>query len=364
MTRQPDKRNLKMNSIKLKLSALLIALLVLPSCGGGGSGSVNPDPPPEIPPEVVVQPPTKFYGAYRYGTIGSRNCSDGWAVGVATGYSSSSTAASAAKNECRRGGGGGCGDELIFGSAYIYECLAVSFGTKVGSCSILFRHGATLTAARSAALSACQSEFSTCEIEVSECSTSGPADSFYRIIRTGDTGGSNTGGGNTGSGNTGGSNTGGGSSGGGNTGGGNTSSNQAPVVRGGFSDATVQQGKETTYSNVSRSFSDPDDDRLTITATSSHPSFATARISGDTLYVRGVQAFTSGSGPVRITVTATDPDGRYASTSFDVRVTAAPRQWGYYAITGSSCTGRRRGWSLNNGYSDQASVSSYFLCRI
>ncbi|MYD97284.1 MAG: DUF4189 domain-containing protein, partial [Gammaproteobacteria bacterium] len=124
-----------------------------------------------------------------------------------------------------------------------------------------------------------------------------------------------------------------------------------------FQDGSVQQGGTLRYSNISQQFSDPDNDRLRITASSNAPHFATVRVSGDQLIVTGVQAFTSGA--VTITVTATDPGGLSARTTFAVRVTAAPRQWGYYAIFPSNCSGNgQHGWSMNSGYSDQASASN------
>jgi len=183
MTRQPDKRNSKMNSIKLKLSALLIALLVLPSCGGSGSIS-----------EIFIDPSTKFYGAYQIRSLGS--CSDGWAVGVATGYSSASAAASAAVNECRRTGASGCDADVgTFGNAYRNggECTALSVSRRTGGgCNINSGAGATLSAAKTDTLSSCRGSGRTgCTVKMSACSTSGPADSFYSIVRVG---GSNTGG--------------------------------------------------------------------------------------------------------------------------------------------------------------------------
>ncbi len=252
MTRQPDKRNSKMNPIKLKFAAFLIALLVLPSCGGGGSGSINPD--------ASINPPSAFYGAMDTGYRGT-GCSAGWGIGVATGYSSESAAKTAAVNECRRAGStSDCGSGIAtFGSAYRSACRARAYGdSSGGGCGLRSGSGATLTAARADALSDCQNELSSCRIAAAACSTSGPADSFYRIASAG--------GGNTGSGNT-------GNNSGGNTGSGNTGNNS---------------GGNTGSGNTGNN-------------------------------------------------------------------------WGYYAIIGSSCTGNgRRGWSLNSGYSDQASANSVF----
>lgn len=467
---RPDRPVIKVVSLAVAFSAML----GLSSCGGGGGGGGDGGGGGS----TVITPPSRVYGAYDYGSLGY--CSDGWSIGVATGYSSASAAASAATSECRRGGSSDCdGDVGRFGSAYEDSCMAVWSGRRGdGGCRIDNEHGKTLTAARTAALSECQSQYSSCTIEVSECSISGPADSFYRIARPGDGGGgngsgtsgrhfgtmvfsyrgsecsggyavgvatgyssgssadsaarrqcSNAGGRNCGeafqqfgtgydgnndcgalaygetnrasdgsyrcdvdfgTGTTrtmaesaalsdcrnGGYNcsivtsacstsgpensfsrTGSGSAGGGNTGGG-TGGNRPPVAGSGFRDGSIQEGGTLVYRNLSRQFSDPDGDRLRITASSNATNFATVRVSGDgdTLTITGVQAFRTGA--VTITVTATDPGGLTAHTRFAVRVTAAPRQWGYYAITGSSCTGNgRHGWSLNSGYSDQASAS-------
>ena len=457
----------------LSLAVVFTAMVGLSSCGGGGGGGGDGGGDRS----TIITPPTSHYGAVVPGTRGP-DCSSGWGIGVSTGHSSEAAARSAAINECRRAGStSGCGEGVgTFGSAYTSgsACYAYAYGDGGGSgaCGLRDAYGATLTAARTAALSKCQNEFPSCRIEVAECSTSGPADSFFRISRQGSTGGGNTGGGTsgryfgaiefsfrgsncsggyavglaTGYSNQSGANSaairqcsnsggrdcrdpiefgsgyagnndcgalaygetnrsssgsyqcyGGGGTGGtraaaesdalsncrgqgggyncsivtsacstsgpenslsrigsGTTGGGSTSGNRPPVVRGGFQDATLQQGQSTRYS-TSNVFQDPDGDRLNITARS-NTSYVTASVTGGSLVITGVQAIT---GAATITVTATDPGGLSASTRFSVRVTAAPRQWGYYAIAGSSCTGNGRyGWSLNSGYSDEASAAS------
>ena len=138
-----------------------------------------------------------------------------------------------------------------------------------------------------------------------------------------------------------------------------TGGNRSPVVRGGISDVSNMTVGQSRTIGVSNRFSDPDGDRLTYSASSSAPNFVRASISGSTLTITAVQAFTTGA--ARITVTATDPGGLTASTTFAVRatVTAAPRrQWGYYAIFPSNCTGNGRyGLSYNSGYPDQASAN-------
>ena len=281
----------------------------------------------------------KYYGVIDFSYRGS-GCSGGYAVGVATGYSSPSGAASAATRECSNAGGRNCGGvyQLKFGSAYSgnNDCGAFAHGetnrASDGSyrCGGRWGNGSTRAVAESAALSDCRNSGFNCSIVTSACSTSGTENSFSRT-GSGDTGGGNTGGG--------------------------TGGNRRPVAVGGFQDGSVQQGGKLTYSNISSQFSDPDGDRLRITASSNATRFATVRVSGDQMIVTGVQAFTSGA--VTITVTATDPGGLFARTEFSVQVTAAPRQWGYYAIYPSKCTGNtRRGFVYHSGYSDQASASN------
>ena len=280
----------------------------------------------------------KHYGGIEFSYRGS-GCSGGYAVGAATGYSSKIDANSAAIRQCSNAGGRSCGGAVFeFGSAYSgnSDCGALAYGetnrASDGSyrCDTGYGRGTTRAVAESAALSDCRSGGYNCSIVTSACSASGPENSFSRT-GSGDTGGGNTGGG--------------------------TGGNRRPVVEAGFQDGSVQQGGKLTYSNISSQFSDPDGDRLRITASSNATRYATVRVSGDQMIVTGVQAFTSGA--VTITVTATDPGGLFARTKFSVQVTAAPRQWGYYAIFPSNCTGNgQHGWSLGSGYSDQNSAGN------
>jgi len=168
-----------------RICAFALIALALTSCGGGGSGGSPSSPSagndPSAGNEMTITPPSTVYGAYDWGSLGPA-CSDGWAIGVATGYSSASAAASAAMNECKRGGGGDCGPDVgTFGSAYSLACMAIWSGTNNDRCRLGQQHGMTQQAVQDAALAECRSDFSTCEIEVSKCSTTGPAESFFQI---------------------------------------------------------------------------------------------------------------------------------------------------------------------------------------
>ncbi|MCE2455114.1 MAG: Ig-like domain-containing protein [Gemmatimonadetes bacterium] len=90
--------------------------------------------------------------------------------------------------------------------------------------------------------------------------------------------------------------------------------NRAPAAVGTISARTVQVGESAAF-DVSASFSDPDGDALTYTASSSDSSVATAGVSGSTLTVDGLAR-----GTATITVTATDAGGLTAEQSFDVTV--------------------------------------------
>ena len=431
-----------MKNINLKLAALLAALLILPSCGGGGGGGGGSNGGSG---DTIITPPSDFYGAIKFGDLPG-SCDTGWSAGIATGYSSRSAADSTARSQCARAGGTDCQSDSTnqFGSAYAAgsECIAAWIGETSGACRIGAETGATLSAAESAALSECRGRYGQCDIQVSACSTAGPANSYSRVFSTRGNAGGGGGGGDGGSGNPGGGNqapvvaqrlT------DGTVQQGNTlrysrisgafsdpdgdrltisassnatrfatvmvsgddlvvtgveafttgavtitvtardpsgltatqtfavlvtaPDNGAPVVRGSFGDGTVEEGEEITYSSISRQFSDPDDDRLTFTAESSHPSYATARISGDTLYVRGVQSFTSGS--VRITVTARDPGGLTASATFSVRVSAPPDLWAAIAVgeTEQNCRSSAAGYAWDYSSRGSAERDALSQCR-
>ena len=91
--------------------------------------------------------------------------------------------------------------------------------------------------------------------------------------------------------------------------------NQPPEAVGSISSMSVIVGNNLSVDDVSQYFSDPDGDILTYTATSSDTGVATASVSGSAVTVTGVT-----EGNVTITVTATDPEGLYATQSFNVAV--------------------------------------------
>ena len=90
--------------------------------------------------------------------------------------------------------------------------------------------------------------------------------------------------------------------------------NRAPRVVRILPDVRVEAGKEAVR-DMSGHFMDPDGDELTYTASTSVASVATASVSGSELTVRGIAG-----GMTTVTVTATDPEGQAATSSFDVRV--------------------------------------------
>jgi len=91
--------------------------------------------------------------------------------------------------------------------------------------------------------------------------------------------------------------------------------NQSPVAVGSISSLSVDVGDDVSVDDVSPYFSDPDGDVLTFTAASSDTDLATASVSGSAITVTGVA-----EGSVVVTVTATDPDGLYATQSIDVTI--------------------------------------------
>ena len=94
-------------------------------------------------------------------------------------------------------------------------------------------------------------------------------------------------------------------------------SNQAPEAVGTLPDVELPDVDATREVDVSGAFTDPDDDALTYTATSSAPQVVTVLAVGSRVTLTGV-----GEGAAAIQVTATDPDGLSATQSFRVRVTA------------------------------------------
>ena len=146
-------------------------------------------------------------------------------------------------------------------------------------------------------------------------------------------------------------------------GGGGNTTNSAPVVAQRLTDGTVQQGGTLRYARISEAFSDPDGDRLTITASSNATDFATVRISGGDLVVTGVRGFTSGA--VTITVTARDPAGLTVAQRFSVRVSAPPDQWAALSVAEveRNCRRNAAGYAWNHSSRASAERSALSQCR-
>ncbi len=93
--------------------------------------------------------------------------------------------------------------------------------------------------------------------------------------------------------------------------------NRAPRRVGTIPARTMNPGGTATV-DASRYFSDPDNDALTYTATSSNSGVARASVSGSRVTVRAVS-----SGSATVTVTARDPGGLSATQRFSVTVRSA-----------------------------------------
>ena len=100
--------------------------------------------------------------------------------------------------------------------------------------------------------------------------------------------------------------------------------NGAPIVKNRYFSATrrvrldvISRGTQTF--NLDNHFSDPDNDALSYSATSSHPDIVGTAVSGNTLTIASV-GDTTFIRPVTITVTADDGKGGTVSTSFEVTV--------------------------------------------
>ena len=91
--------------------------------------------------------------------------------------------------------------------------------------------------------------------------------------------------------------------------------NQPPTLLRGFRDVPDAFPGQRFRAPLGGTFSDPDGDPLTVTARSSNETVARAEIANDSVYVNTLDA-----GTAVITVTATDPGGLSARTSFRVTV--------------------------------------------
>ena len=90
--------------------------------------------------------------------------------------------------------------------------------------------------------------------------------------------------------------------------------NRPPAAVGAIGAQTIELGGSVTI-DVARSFSDPDGDALTYSATSSNSSVARSSVSGSTVTITGASA-----GRATITVTARDPGGLSATQRISVTV--------------------------------------------
>ena len=113
---------------------------------------------------------------------------------------------------------------------------------------------------------------------------------------------------------------------------------------------TAQLGSTITQ-DVSPFFSDPDDDPLTYSATSSNTSVATVSVTGSVVSGAAV-----GVGSTTLTVTATDPGGLSASITFDVTVIPAART--IFRDNFDDDSGLSNRWTLDNA---EAAVSEGIL---
>ena len=94
--------------------------------------------------------------------------------------------------------------------------------------------------------------------------------------------------------------------------------NDAPVVASVLADLDVTKGTPVEVS-LADTFTDPNGDALTYTATSPDPSLVATELQGAMLTVHGM-----GMGTVTLTVTAADPRTAMAETMFNVAVTSRP----------------------------------------
>ena len=90
--------------------------------------------------------------------------------------------------------------------------------------------------------------------------------------------------------------------------------NRAPEVVGPIPSRTLPEGEAATV-DVSAHFRDPDGDPLTYTAASSNPDIVLVVVSEATLTIGGLAP-----GVALVTVTARDPEGAHAASSFEVTV--------------------------------------------
>ena len=89
-----------------------------------------------------------------------------------------------------------------------------------------------------------------------------------------------------------------------------------PTTTGSIPSQSIDAGSSQSI-DVSRYFTDPDDDTLTYSAASSAPSVVETSVSGSTVRLTG-----RGAGTANVTVTARDPGGLSATQQFSVTVSS------------------------------------------
>ena len=127
------------------------------------------------------------------------------------------------------------------------------------------------------------------------------------------------------------------------------SANQAPQAVGTIPDQTVTAHGANVYVSMSSRFSDPEDQLLTYSATSSDTSKATVNVSSAEVGITGLAA-----GSVTITVTATDTYSATATQTFSVTVepNSAPVKVGTIPTQTVSVTGSAATVDVSDYFSD------------
>ena len=125
--------------------------------------------------------------------------------------------------------------------------------------------------------------------------------------------------------------------------------NRAPTVTSAIGDATIVNESGTHQTSLSSVFSDPDNDSLTITASSSNEAVATVSVVPD---YSSLTVTAKVRGTATITVTADDGNGATVSDSFTVTVKAAPVVASALADVNGMTVGASKDVSLAGVFSD------------
>ena len=128
-----------------------------------------------------------------------------------------------------------------------------------------------------------------------------------------------------------------------------TEDNRPPTAVGTIPAKTMEEGDSVTI-DASAHFSDPDNDDLTFTASSSDDDLATAAVSGPSVTVRS-----EGPGTATVTITASDPEELTASLEFDVTIAEVPEDNRPPVVIGTM--GAK---ALEKGDSMKTDADSYF----